>query len=206
MAINKIGFTIGLATGIALTLVVLNAWGKHLDRTIADAARPQILSPMKSTQEIIFPSSSKTLPAAWVPEFSGQQHDSWKIRALDGRAVTLEDFKGKVVFLNFWSTSCAPCLAEMPGIEALLDSLKDERVAFLAVTQDDDTTVREFLKKQPMRFPAYLSSEKPPADLFALGIPTTFILDTRGAAVLRHEGPVNWDNDGVRTYIKGLLK
>ena len=206
MAINKIGFTVGLAAGIALTLVVLNAWGRHLDRTISDAAQPQILNPMRTTPEIVFPTSSKTLPAAWVPEFSSQQHDSWKIRALDGHAVTLDDFKGKVVFLNFWSTSCAPCIAEMPGMEALLNSLKDERVAFLAVTQDDETTVRAFLKKQPMRFPAYLSSDKPPADLFTLGIPTTFILDARGAAVLRHEGPVDWDNDGVRAYIKGLLK
>ena len=120
--------------------------------------------------------------------------------------MNLEDFKGKVVFLNFWSTSCAPCIAEMPGMEALLDSLKNERVAFLAVTQDDETTVRRFLEKQPMRFPTYLSSEKPPTDLFTLGIPTTFILDTKGAAVLRHEGPVDWDNDGVRAYIRGLLK
>jgi thiol-disulfide isomerase/thioredoxin len=206
MAINKLGFTAGLAAGIALTLVVLNAWGKHLDRTIADAARPQVLSPMKSNQEIVFPSSSKTLPAAWVPEFSSQQHDSWKIRALNGRTVSLEDFKGQVVFLNFWSTSCAPCIAEMPGMEALFDSLKNERVVFLAVTQDDETTVRGFLKKQPMRFPAYLSSEKPPTDLFTLGIPTTFILDTQGAAVLRYMGPVNWDNDSVRAYIRGLLK
>jgi thiol-disulfide isomerase/thioredoxin len=206
MAVNKIGFTVGLATGIALTLVVLNAWGRHLDRMNSDAGQPQILNPMRTTSEIVFPSSSGTLPAAWVPEFSGQQHDLWNIRALDGHAVTLDDFKGKVVFLNFWSTSCAPCIAEMPGMETLLDSLKNERVVFLAVTQDDETTVRGFLKKQPMRFPTYLSSEKPPNDLFTLGIPTTFILDTRGAAVFRYTGPVNWDNDRVRAYIRGLLK
>jgi thiol-disulfide isomerase/thioredoxin len=206
MAINKVGFGIGLAAGIVLTLLVLDAWGRHLDRTMSDAAQPRILSPMKTTQKMVFPSSSKTLPVAWVPEFSGQQHDSWKIRALDGHAATLGDLKGKVVFLNFWSTSCAPCIAEMPGIEGLLTSLKNEQIAFLAVTEDDEATVRRFLKKQSMRFPVYLSSGKPPADLSTPGIPTTFILDTRGAAVLRHEGPVNWDDDDVRAYIQSLLK
>lgn len=206
MVTKGMAFPIGLAAGIALTLIVLTLWGKYLDRTIYDAAQPRILRPMKSTQEVIVPDSSKYLPTVWLPEFSSQQHDSWSLRALDGHAVTLGDFKGKVMLLNFWSTTCAPCIAEMPGIEGLLDSLKNEKVAFLAVTQDDESTVREFLKKHPLRIPVYLSGEKPPADIRALGIPTTFILDTQGAAVLRHEGEVNWDDDGARSYIRGLLK
>jgi thiol-disulfide isomerase/thioredoxin len=206
MAIRKIGFTVGLVAGVALTLFVLNLWGKYLDRTISEAAQPQVLRPMRPTHEAVFPDSSRNLPTVWLPEFSGQQHDAWRVRSLDGREVSLGDFKGKVVFLNYWSTSCEPCIAEMPGIEGLLGSLKNERVAFLAVTQEDESVVREFLKKHPLRMPVYLSSEKQPSDLFALGVPTTFLLDTRGAATLRHNGAVNWDDDGVRAYIRSLLK
>jgi thiol-disulfide isomerase/thioredoxin len=206
MAIRKIGFTTGLLAGIALALIVLNLWGKYLDRTISEAAQPRILRPMRPTQEAGFPDSSKNLPAAWLPGFSGQLHDSWRVRSLDGREVSLADFKGTVVFLNFWSTSCEPCIAEMPGIEGLLGSLKNERVTFLAVTQEDESTVREFLKKHRLRIPVYLSSENPHADLLASGIPTTFILDTRGAAMLRQSGAVNWDDDSVRAYIRGLVK
>jgi thiol-disulfide isomerase/thioredoxin len=206
VAINRMGFTIGLVTGIALTFTGLNVWGKYLDRTILDAAQPQILRPMRLIQKTVFPVSTTNLPAAWLPEVSSRQHDSWTARTLDGREVRLGDFKGNVVFLNFWSTTCAPCIEEMAGIESLLDSVKNERVAFLAVTQEGDSVVREFLKKHPLRIPVYLSSENLPPDLLPLGVPTTFILDTRGAAVLRHIGPVNWDDDGVREYIRGLLK
>ena len=206
MAINRLGFTIGLATGVALTFIVLDVWGKYLDRTILDVARPQVLRPMRRIQDIVSPDSSTNLPAAWLPEVSSQQHDSWTARTLDGRVVSLGDFKGKVVFLNFWSTTCAPCIEEMAGMENLFDSVKNERVAFLAVTQEDESIVREFLRKHTLRIPVYLSSENPPPDLLPLGVPTTFILDTRGAAVLRHNGAANWDDDGVREYIRGLLK
>jgi len=101
MAIRKIGFTIGLVAGVALTLFVLNLWGKYLDRTISEAAQPRVLRPMRPTHEAVFPDSSRNLPAAWLPEFSGQQHDSWRVRSLDGREVSLGDFKGNVV----WSKS-----------------------------------------------------------------------------------------------------
>jgi thiol-disulfide isomerase/thioredoxin len=206
VAINRLGFTVGLAIGVALTFIGLNIWGKYVDRTIVDAAQPQILRPMRLIQETVFPALTTNLPAAWLPEVSSRQHDSWTVRTLDGREVRLGDFKGKVVFLNFWSTTCAPCIEEMAGIESLLDSVKNERVAFLAVTIEDESIVREFLKKHRLRMPVYLSTENLPPDLLALGVPTTFILDTRGAAVLRHIGPANWDDDGVRQYIRGLLK
>ena len=206
MASNRMGFTIGLVSGLALTLIGLDLWGKYLERTIVDAAQPRVLRPMRRIQETVFPASSTSLPAAWLPEVSSRQHDSWMARTLDGREVRLGDFKGNVVFLNFWSTTCAPCIEEMAGIESLLDSVKNERVAFLAVTQEDESIVREFLKKHPLRMPVYLSGEHLPPDLLPFGVPTTFILDTRGAAVLRHIGPVNWDDGAVRAYIRGLLK
>lgn len=206
MTITRVGFTVGLFSGVALTLAGLSLWGKHLDRTVVDAAQPQILRPMKFIGKTVSPSSQTNWPAVWLPEDSSRQHDSWTVRALDGSEVRLADFKGKVVFLNFWSTTCAPCVEEMAGIENLLDSVKSENVAFLAVTQEDETRVREFLNKHPLRLPVFVSGENLPPDLLPLGVPTTFLLDIQGAAVLRHSGPVNWDDDGVRRYIRGLLK
>jgi thiol-disulfide isomerase/thioredoxin len=201
MGVRKIGFTMGLMAGIALTLGVLDLWGNYLDRTIAEAALPRVLRPMNLTKKAVSPYSSRNLPPAWVPELSGQQHDAWTVRTLDRHEVRLGDFKGKVVFLSFWSTTCAPCVAEMPGMERLVDSEKSEKVAFVAVTQEDESTVREFLREHPLRVPVYLSIAEPPSDLLASGVPTTFILDTRGAAMLRDRGAANWDDDSVRAYI-----
>ncbi len=114
------------------------------------------------------------------------------------------DLKGKVVFLNFWLTTCGPCLAEMPGIEALHKSLNSEQVVFLAVTPEDEQQVRGFLKKIPLHVPVYLADGQPPDDLHGFGYPTTYILDRNGAAVFKNVGAFNWDDEGTRVFIRNL--
>jgi thiol-disulfide isomerase/thioredoxin len=79
---------------------------------------------------------------------------------LDGKPVTLTQFKGKAVFLNFWSTSCGACIAEMPGINRLSDSLKDKQIVFAAVTQEPEKDVRNFVKKNIVGVPVYPSGER----------------------------------------------
>ncbi len=93
----------------------------------------------------------------------------------------------------------------MPGIERLYASLKDDdRVAFLAVAKDDEQRVRDFLSKNPLRVPTYLGEGPWPKGLDAAGVPTTFILDRKGAAVFREVGAVNWDSESARAYIRSL--
>src|SRR5205807_7802170 len=120
MATRKIGFTIGLVAGVALTLIVLGLWGRYLDRTIYEAARLRVLLPMRPARVAVFPDTSKNLPAAWLPEASGQQYDASRVRTLDGHEVRLGDFKGKVVFLNFWSTSWNPASRKCQGSRGFL--------------------------------------------------------------------------------------
>ncbi len=93
----------------------------------------------------------------------------------------------------------------MPGIERLYDSLKnDDRVAFLAVAKDDEQRVRGFLSKNPLRIPTYLGEGPWPKGLAVTGVPTTFILDRKGAAVFREVGAVNWDSESARAYLRSL--
>jgi len=97
-----------------------------------------------------------------------------------------------------------PCIAEFPAIEKLYDSMKGDNVAFLAVTRDDEQRVKAFVEKHGLRLPVYLSRGKFPNDLPLHGSPTTYILDRKGAAKFRSVEPTNWDDDGVRTFIRGL--
>jgi thiol-disulfide isomerase/thioredoxin len=116
--------------------------------------------------------------------------------------------KGKVVFINIWATWCAPCMREIPGIEKLWESLRDEPVAFLLITDEDEDRVRAYLQGAPHGFPVYLPAEKrelaKPFDNY--GRPATFILDRAGRIVFRQTGAANWDQDFVRTYLRRLLK
>jgi thiol-disulfide isomerase/thioredoxin len=208
MTSKKIAFCIGLAAGIALTLLALNEWGKHMDSTISDLAQVHVLRPLarfENAGDARLPTSSGGLRRPWIPELSSEAHDSWTFSALDGTKVTLGHLKGNVVFLNFWSTSCEPCLAEMPGIDALSKSLKGQRVSLLAVTQDKPQTVRLFLKEHPVGVPVYVAGDSLPPDLRHIGIPVTYILDTNGAIVLRQDGAANWDSTAARAFILNLL-
>lgn len=109
-----------------------------------------------------------------------------------------------MVFLNFWLTTCGPCIAEMPALERLRESLRGEPVEFLAVTPEDEERVRGFLAKARVEVPVYLSEEPLPEELPLFGYPTTFIIDPNGVAVFRHIGPANWDDDAARAFIQRL--
>jgi len=205
MLVFKKDFLFGLVVGAAITMVVLEMWGSYLQRSIMAAAQPRLLQPLIHGRSPQLPKTSEILPRPWVPETSSRLHDDWRFRPLDGKPLTLAGLKGNVVFLNFWSTTCAPCIAEMPGIERLYDSLKNERVAFLMLAQDEDVQrIREFLKATPVKIPVYLGSKDLPKDLPVQGVPTAFILDSNGRAVFRHVGGLNWDDENVRKYIRSL--
>jgi hypothetical protein len=82
--------------------------------------------------------------------------------------------------------------------------MKNDSVAFIAVTGDEEQRVRAFLNKHDLHLPVYLNKGKSPNDLPVVGFPTTYILDRQGAAKLRSVGPANWDDEGVRAFIRSL--
>ena len=79
------------------------------------------------------------------------------LRGLDGEEVTLENLRGKLIFLNFWAPWCKPCEDEMPAMERLYDEFKDEEFQMLAVAVGDEPEdVRNFQKRLGLTFPILL--------------------------------------------------
>ena len=206
--IPKVAIVISFLSGCALTLIALDLWGAHLDRVSGRASPFHVFRPLNDVRFIIsnvrlLLNSSKKLPAPWLPETSGPAYQNWGLRTLAGRSIQLSDLRGRVVFLSFWSTTCAPCVAELPGIEALRDSLKDEPVEFLAVTSDPQDRVEWFLHRVPFHLPVYLAGPLP-ANMQPQPVPTTLILDRGGSAVFAQVGALNWDTDEARAFIRRL--
>ena len=150
--------------------------------------------------------SSEGFPRPILPVAMYTAFAQWMIRPINNGPMAVSEFRGKVVFLNLWSVSCAPCIGEMPGIEKLQESLRGDPVVFLAVTRDGEKDIRSFLEKHPMRVPVYLTERDTPEYLWGSGVPVTLILDTGGKSVYSTVGAMNWDDDEARKFIRKLEK
>ena len=113
-----------------------------------------------------------------------------------GRYVSLDDFRGKVVFLNFWTTWCPTCIAEMPAMEKLHRRLTDKNFAMVTVNiKESASQVRKFFEQHKLTFTALLDMTGEVSTEFGIGaIPTTFILDKSGQIIGRITGPREWDS------------
>lgn len=132
------------------------------------------------------------------------KHYDWELRTLEGQPFNLSEAKGKVIVLNFWATWCPPCLAEMPALQRLYDSYRNE-VVFIFVSQEQPGVLREFMKEKGYEFPVYNPWNAPPKALTSESIPMTYVIGKKGALVISKNGAADWNSEKVRTVIDGLL-
>ena len=97
----------------------------------------------------------------------------------DGNTIRLQDFRGKVVFLNFWATWCIPCRLEMPAMERLYQAFKGQGFVVLAVNVQEGTgPVRAFVRELKLTFPVVLDPKGTAAMAYAVrGLPATYLID-----------------------------
>ena len=114
---------------------------------------------------------------------------------LNGRPVSLSDFRGKIVFLNFWTTWCFDCRIEMPHMEKLHQQFKNKEFEMVAVNlQEPVSQVKQFFKDYKLSFTALLDSDGEVGAHFRItAIPTTFILNRQGIIIGKVAGPRKWD-------------
>jgi peroxiredoxin len=130
------------------------------------------------------------------------------LKDLEGKTVSLESLKGKVILLNFWATYCVPCKTEMPSMNALYEALKEKGFLVLAVSIDTSVKpVKSFISGKKLRFPVLLDKDK---EVFfdsyaALGLPTSFLIDRKGIIVEKVVGPTEWNAPDVKDKILRLL-
>ena len=131
------------------------------------------------------------------------------LNTLNGRKVSLKDFKGKVVFLNFWATWCPPCVAEMPAMDVLHKKFKDKGLFVIAVNSEESVNkVSKFIKKRNYTFLVLLDEDGSVANdsYRAIGFPTTYLIDKLGNVVGKAEGARDWDSRESVKLLEEILK
>ena len=138
---------------------------------------------------------------------TGMDASALSFKSLDGRIINLSEEKGKVIFINFWTTWCPPCRAEMPSINSLYEKVgKNSNVLFLMVDADNKLVqANKFMKKRSFQLPVFGAVSPIPEQIFAGALPTTLIISPRGEIVFRHEGIANYDSQKLISFIRGLL-
>ena len=127
----------------------------------------------------------------------------------DGRRLTLADFRGRVVLLNFWATWCGPCVVEMPSLDRLQARLGGADFTVVALAQDRDgaAVVEPFYERLGLAgLGVYLDPRGQVARVFGVqGLPTTLVLDRQGRAVGALEGPAEWDSPEAVALIERVM-
>ena len=116
---------------------------------------------------------------------------AWKLADLDGKPISLADFKGKVVILDFWATWCAPCRDEIPGFVELQKKFADQGLVVIGISLDQEGAafVQRFVKQHGVTYPVVLGDPEVAAAYDGIdALPTTFIIDRAGKVVKGHRG------------------
>ena len=132
-----------------------------------------------------------------APDFTVQDSD---------HKITLSQFRGRVVVLNFWATWCPPCVEETPSLVQMQARLKNKGVVVLAVSIDaDDAAYHKFLKDYSVNMVTVRDEAKKAASLYGtFGWPESYVIDRGGVIRRKFIGPVDWTSPEVTDYLSKL--
>ena len=124
----------------------------------------------------------------------------------DNKQHILEEFKGQVVFLNYWATWCPPCKAEIPSLSNLYGNYKNNKgINFFFMTFEKHEKVNSFLKEYESIMPPSFMVQNAPVSLKADALPKTIIIDKEGRIAYKHAGMAKWDTDDIYQQLDELI-
>jgi len=140
------------------------------------------------------------VPAKVAPNFT--------LSTVDGQQVSLQQYRGRVVFLNFWATWCIPCREEMPALEQLHQTYQSHDLTILSIDlKESADQVRAFFQKHNLSFPALLDEHGSVfRDYLVAGMPTTYLIGRDGTLLARGVGGRDWTRAEALDLIKELIQ
>lgn len=128
--------------------------------------------------------------------------------AVGGKTLSLSQYKGQVVMINFWATWCGPCRQEMPLLDAMYKKYKGMGFTLIGVNVEPDSKGAEkFLAGLPVSFPVAFDAESKVSKLYNVqGMPSTVIVDRKGNARVLHKGYRPGDENTYLDHVRTLIR
>jgi peroxiredoxin len=130
------------------------------------------------------------------------------LETVTGEKISLKDFKGKAVLLNFWATWCQPCKKELPSMQRIYEELSSEGVEVVAISIDRNKKerVKQYIKNHNLTFPILLDpGQKVRKDYFILGLPTSYLIGIDGKLKGFISGAREWDSNASKEMFSTLM-
>jgi thiol-disulfide isomerase/thioredoxin len=139
-------------------------------------------------------------PAGPAPQF--------QLASMAGKPVSLSQYKGQVVMINFWASWCGPCRQEMPILEKLSAKYKPMGFTMIGINVEPDSTLAaNWLKSTPVTFPILFDTKSEVSKLYSVaGMPSTVIVDRKGNLRWLHRGYKPGDENEYLDQIRALVR
>ncbi len=137
----------------------------------------------------------------------GDRAPSVNLTADDGSGLSLDDYRGKFVLLNFWATWCPPCVEELPSLNNLHRTFQDKGLVVLGVSVDEDREAyQQFLTRHGVAFPTARDPERNTSTRYGtMRYPETFLINREGLVIRKYIGAENWERPEIVNYLSSIL-
>lgn len=138
----------------------------------------------------------------------GERAPSFNLTADDGSGFRLEDYRGKVVLLNFWATWCPPCVREMPALSNLHERFKADGLVVLGISVDEDRQAYErFLQQGRVSFPTVRDPERSVSNRYGTSkYPETYLINREGTVMRKYISEQDWEGPVIVNYLSSILR
>lgn len=164
-----------------------------------------LIKPLREFVSSQFAMSATVDKVVAESSFSDEDFDI-DLKGINTPNAKLSDFKGQIVFLNFWGTWCAPCRTEWPSIEALYQS-KNSKMAFVLIAmQDKEDDVKRFVTENHYTAPVYIAESPLTPKMLPNVFPTTYIVGRNLQILKKEDSTLDWNSDSSQAFVDSVTK
>jgi len=138
----------------------------------------------------------------WAFPQKGESAPPFSIKSTSGQQITLSNYRGKVLLLEFFATWCSPCRGSMPHLNRLIRKFSSQGLQVLGLSLDDDMSIREYLISNKIDSPVALANDEIRSDYAIRSVPTVYLIDNKGVIVEKFTG---FSNETAKRLEKILL-